>query len=95
MATPPPASPFCGGVLVGLTLFTRALFREFVLPDRKAVLKGYAREVDWDARARRWQQEELGVEDDQQAQVCTWTCERVCVCFCFCFCFLGSFTFNT
>lgn len=52
-------------------VYARAIFREFVLPDRKAVLKGYAREVDWDARARRWQQEELGVEDEQQAQVCT------------------------
>ncbi|CAN0089275.1 unnamed protein product, partial [Laminaria digitata] len=44
--------------------------REFVLPDRKSVLKGYPREVDWEARARRRQQEDLGVEDDRQPQAC-------------------------
>lgn len=43
--------------------------REFVLPDRKDVLRGYAREVDWDARAKRLQREALGQEDDQQLQV--------------------------
>ena len=43
--------------------------REFVLPDRKSVLKGFARDVDWDARVKRRQQEDLGVEDEQQPQV--------------------------
>lgn len=32
-------------------------------------MKGYAREVDWDARVKRRQQEDLGVEDEQQPQV--------------------------
>lgn len=43
--------------------------REFVLPDRKNVLRGYAREVNWEARAKRMQKEALGEEDDQQLQV--------------------------
>ncbi|CAM9797256.1 unnamed protein product [Ectocarpus sp. 8 AP-2014] len=50
--------------------------REFVLPDRKTVMKGFAREVDWDARVKRRQQEELGVEDEQQPQVLTMGNER-------------------
>lgn len=32
-------------------------------------MKGFAREVDWDARVKRRQQEDLGVEDEQQPQV--------------------------
>lgn len=40
-----------------------------MLPDRKTVKKGFAREVDWEARAKRRHQEELGIEDDQQPQV--------------------------
>lgn len=52
-----------------LSSFFHLPTREFVLPDRKTVLKGFAREVDWDARMKRRQQEELGVEDEQQPQV--------------------------
>lgn len=52
----------------------RFFVREFVLPDRKSVLKGYARDVDWDARLKRRQQEDLGVEDEQQPQVGTLLC---------------------
>ncbi|CAM9483908.1 unnamed protein product [Ectocarpus sp. 12 AP-2014] len=52
------------------------IVREFVLPDRKTVMKGFAREVDWDARVKRRQQEELGVEDEQQPQVLTMGNER-------------------
>ncbi|CAM9799463.1 unnamed protein product [Ectocarpus sp. 4 AP-2014] len=52
------------------------IVREFVLPDRKTVIKGFAREVDWDARVKRRQQEELGVEDEQQPQVLTMGNER-------------------
>ncbi|CAM9586732.1 unnamed protein product [Ectocarpus fasciculatus] len=52
------------------------IVREFVLPDRKSVMKGFAREVDWDARVKRRQQEDLGVEDEQQPQVLTMGNER-------------------
>ncbi|CAN0353439.1 unnamed protein product [Pylaiella littoralis] len=52
------------------------IVREFVLPDRKNVMKGYAREVDWDARVKRRQQEDLGVEDEQQPQILTMGNER-------------------
>ncbi|CAM9339438.1 unnamed protein product [Scytosiphon promiscuus] len=52
------------------------IIREYVLPDRKNVLKGYAREVDWDARMKRRQQEDLGVEDEQQPQILTMGNER-------------------
>lgn len=56
-------------MLVVHTRRRMSLGREFVLPDRKNVLKGYGREVDWNARARRLQQEALGEEDDEQLQV--------------------------
>eukprot|EP00752_Nemacystus_decipiens_P018085 g16217.t1 len=54
------------------------IVKEFVLPDRKSVLKGYARDVDWDARVKRRQQEDLGVEDEQAPQVVTpWSAEVI------------------